>query len=370
MKLRALAWWKTPRLSAVSADFCVVIVLLVVITIFYYTLYASWRPPLWRFFIFEFVHSTIGTLYFIPLIYATVRFGVKGCIATWCVSFLAILPQVLHYSLNFAYLVRNVALFSMPLLVSGAAALEIQWRATFRKVMLDRENERQLYIRAVLKAQEDERGRIAQELHDEVIQAMMAIAYVAENTRKRPPVDSASVFGNDGLEWMRDEALRLSNEMRRLCYDLRPSILDSLGLVAAVKWLAERFQSEAGIDVAVRTEGFARRLDTQTETTCFRVVQEALNNVRQHSGAEAATVALTFESGRIMVEVSDNGKGFSTRRRRESLRNAAHLGLFGMKQRVLSLDGKLDVASTRGEGTVVKATIPLVDYMAQVGARH
>jgi len=327
------------------------------VTLFYYHLYETWRPA-WQLFVLEYRQGFVGFLYFVPLVYATFVFGSKGCIATWILSSILIFPKILHYSVSPFLLFRNLSLFSVGFIVIGSVALEIEWRAKHRRLNLQREEEQRRYVEGVLGAQEEERTRISQELHDEAIQSLLAIAHVASRARKNRYGAGAQDSG-DVLTWICDEAIRLSGDVRRLCYDLRPTMLDSLGLVAAVRWLADQHEQDPQIETEIALHGEVRRLPERIETVCFRVIQEALSNVRRHSKAEKAIIALSYFTTAIEVVVTDNGEGFSLPRGEAAASGGNKLGISGMLRRVESVGGELTVDSSPRWGTTVAFRIPL-----------
>lgn len=142
-------------------------------------------------------------------------------------------------------------------------------------------------------------------------------------------------------------------ELRALIVELRPATLDQLGLVAALEDLAGRVASGAGIEVATDLSLSAGRLDPELETTVYRLVQEALNNVAKHSGAGAATLQVADRGGRLDVLVSDDGRGFDP--------GAEHdgFGIAGMQERVALVGGELEIESRPGSGTRVVSSVPI-----------
>ena len=213
------------------------------------------------------------------------------------------------------------------------------------------------YTREVIKAQEEERKRIARELHDETIQALVVISRRLEGLATRPGQLPESV--RHGLASLQELVGNTLRGVRRSVQDLRPPTLDHLGLVATVEGLASGLAMGDGIEVDVRVTGEAQRLMPEEELVLFRIVQEALNNVRRHSGASRATVDVEFRPGRVRLVVADDGRGFSTPRRLEDQVSRGRLGLVGMQERVRTLGGKLTIESEPGHGTVLVADIPL-----------
>ena len=347
---------KALRDTLANRHWWVVLILAVAITCFYYG-FVDRRGPFAGLFFFEIKHDFIGGLYFVAIFYATVRLGLVGVVASWVLCFAAGLPRLVRYSVGIESQIYNVLFFILPLLIAVTILLEMRWRARHARLAEERERERRMHIDHVFRAQEEERHRIAQGLHDDVLQRLLAVAYMAEN-----------LCGTDGeatpdpgprAAEIRAESLRLAEDLRRLSYDLRPSMLDSLGLVSAVGWLSKRLQQESGIRVRLLTSEHPARFDPEIETTAFRVVQEALNNARNHSCASEVVVSLNCSPERLLIEVSDNGIGFPARRVMQQAVMHGHLGLLGMRERAESLHGSLVVKSRPDGGTSIMAAIPL-----------
>ena len=234
--------------------------------------------------------------------------------------------------------------------------LERHWRAAQRRIEQERQQERELYIQKSLVAQEEERRRIVKELHDETIQDLVALAYVAD------ALFEDSLEGDGRLaakaSSIKDTSLRVVQELRRISSDLRPSTLDHLGLVPSLRTLAERTGDEADIPTRLTVEGVPQRLDKQSETAIFRIVQEGLNNIRKHSGASEAWVSLEFRPGLLRLAISDNGHGFNPRVQMDRLASEGHLGLLGIRERATALGGSLKIQSRRLTGTTLNLIIP------------
>ncbi|HEU67635.1 MAG TPA: sensor histidine kinase, partial [Candidatus Acetothermia bacterium] len=190
----------------------------------------------------------------------------------------------------------------------------------------------------LLSAQEEERKRISRKVHDELGQTLAAARW--------------ALAGGDLAE--AERLLNLSVEgMRTLARELRPPLLDELGLTPALRALAERFTASTGIVVEV--EGPPGRLPPEVETALFRVIHEALENVRRHAQARQVTITLDRRRGAVVGEVADDGKGFDPHRTGEGL------GLSGMKEWVGFLGGELDIRSRPGRGTRVQFRVPIHD---------
>jgi len=155
------------------------------------------------------------------------------------------------------------------------------------------------------------------------------------------------------VEWIRDMVVELSEDIRRMSRDLRPSILDNVGLLPALAWLVNQLERDDGISATLVVNGTNRKLAPEADIMIFRIVQEALNNIRRHSKATEATVALEFAPRTIKLTISDNGKGFKMPERMSTLTAEGKLGLGGMRQRVNLLGGTFDIQSKLGNGTTI-----------------
>jgi PAS domain S-box-containing protein len=211
------------------------------------------------------------------------------------------------------------------------------------------------YLDQITKAQEEERKRISHELHDDTIQALVALSR---------QLDSISSAGKEVPEELRirlEKLWRQTNDIvsgvRRLSQDLRPAALDRLGLLAALEWLASETTKYSGINTSVKVIGERRRLPEEVELVLFRVTQEALRNVWRHSRAGKSEIAIEFGDGKTRITVSDNGVGFTLPEKMGDLPRDGKLGLAGMEERARLLGGVLTILSQPGKGTTVAIEI-------------
>ncbi|WGH78281.1 cache domain-containing protein [Jannaschia ovalis] len=202
----------------------------------------------------------------------------------------------------------------------------------------------------VLDTQEEERGRVARELHDSISQLLVGIRYKLELARRLAARgDAKAEEALDGAIAGLQGAL---GEVRRISHDLRPGVLDDLGLGPALKTLCEGFEQRTGIPVAFRTVVFRNRLDIEAKTALYRIAQEALTNIERHAGASGVSVALFGHRRGATLRIEDDGRGME--------RAGQGLGLRNMAERIEQLDGTLTIApGAGGRGTVVEAVVPL-----------
>jgi len=235
--------------------------------------------------------------------------------------------------------------------------LEDRVASRTRELSAAHAHRRQLLERIVV-AQEDERRRIARELHDEIGQGLSALVLqlsAAEGTL-RPEADPVRAQ----LEAIRAQTSSMIEDVRRLMLDLRPAVLDDLGLIPAIRWCAESHLTPAGVGLRIAVSGLDEheRLPHRIELVAFRLAQEAITNVVRHAGARHVTVSLARAGDTLEVVVEDDGRGFDV----EPLAvpdEGRGWGLAGMRERVALLGGTLSVTSRPQSGTRVSAAIPV-----------
>jgi len=217
----------------------------------------------------------------------------------------------------------------------------------------EKEEARGRLVQRLITAQEDERRRIARELHDETGQALTALV-VNLDFLVRHSVDEATL--RKRLSDVRNMAEDTLAEVRRVIHEMRPTVLDDLGLEAAIKWLMKRYEP-SGLNVSVDVQGLDRRLPGHVEITVFRLVQEACTNTVKHAKAKTLQVKVARQGTRITVEVRDDGLGLDTARVGKA---GSGMGLAGLKERVALSGGTLEIASLPGSGTRLFADLPVL----------
>jgi PAS domain S-box-containing protein len=201
-------------------------------------------------------------------------------------------------------------------------------------------------------AREDERTRIAREIHDEFGQMMTALKMDLSWLSKRLPDDRPQLVQK--ADTMSDVIDRSFKVMRRISSELRPGMLDDLGLAAAVEWQAETFCERSDIVCRLHLDEAAERLNRELSTILFRIFQEALTNVARHAEATEVQIDLQIGPNEVVLIVADDGRGIAP----DELSGSASLGLMGMRERARALDGELTVKGVPGHGTTVTASIP------------
>jgi len=220
----------------------------------------------------------------------------------------------------------------------------------------ERNAELQTLSRRLLEVQETERRHLARELHDEVGQALSVLKLNLEALESSfIPDTPAPGRLADGMRLV-DQLLA---QVRSMSLDLRPSMLDDLGLVPALRWYVRQYASRTGVNAVFQSEeDDERRFDPALETACFRVAQEALTNALRHARARTVTVTLGEADGVLRLSVRDDGGGFDLAAARERAQHGGSFGLMGMRERVSLLAGELELDSNPGRGTEVCARFP------------
>lgn len=221
----------------------------------------------------------------------------------------------------------------------------------------DAESKRLLAIR-IIKAQEDERRRIAREMHDGPAQAMSNVVIKAEICEKLATVDMEKALAE--LKGLKDVVRSCLREVRRIIYDLRPMSIDDLGLVPTLRKYIENFSQQNSLRIELKIFGEEPQIkDSNIILTVFRVVQESLNNIRKHADATSVSVQLECMDGSLTVRIKDDGNGFDLSHLEEpSADGSGGIGVLGMKERVELMEGSFHIDSTIGAGTTVRVQLP------------
>ncbi len=231
--------------------------------------------------------------------------------------------------------------------------LEVAFNAMVAELRESR-SDTQSYVVSILNSQEQERKRVARELHDDTAQALVVLGRRLELAADLTnPRDLARELGE--LRDMVDDALRA---VRGFTRDLRPPLLEELGLPRSLQILGDRISRDEQLPVAVRIDGQPRQLLPQVELGLYRLAQEGLSNVRRHARAKQATVDLQYGSSQLELRITDDGVGFTPPASAAEMVNSGRLGLVGIQERARLFGGKAEIRSAHGQGTVVTITIP------------
>ena len=255
-----------------------------------------------------------------------------------------ILPEVLKFKISVFVDLHNKNL---------ALTREITERRRVEEHLRQSEEKLRALAAHLQSVREEERTRIAREIHDELGQALTGLKMDLTWVAKKLPADQKALAGKIGsmfdlidgtIQWVRKIATRL-----------RPEVLDQLGLAPAIEWQAKEFQKRSGIRSKLSLPSEALALDRERSTAAFRVFQEILTNIARHADATRIDVAMRVEGDVLVLDVEDNGKGIDP----SAMSGLKSLGILGMRERVLPFGGNVEITGARGEGTRVKVSIPL-----------
>jgi signal transduction histidine kinase len=296
-------------------------------------------------------------LYVLPVIYAALQFGLEGGLLTGLWSFVVSAPNITIWHREEQE--GEIGLLALVLAIGLILAWRVEREATLRRQAeavseeLQRSKERlEFYLREITNAQEAERQRVARELHDDTIQSLILVGRDLDAILAKQDKSGAAAIVET-----RERLDAAIDGVRRLARDLRPSILDRLGLIPSIEWLLAELAGRQGLKTQLHTDGEIRRLSPEVEVSLFRIVQEALRNVELHAEATEVKIALTASDGQLRVRIQDNGKGFRLSNVAR-LDKHAGLGLQGMRERAQLLGGSVDIESEPDAGTTVRATVP------------
>jgi two-component system NarL family sensor kinase len=239
------------------------------------------------------------------------------------------------------------------LALSVGAVLAAVWAAHRLRLGMVEKHEREISAlnERMMKTQEQERIRIAGELHDGVMQEMLAVTMMLGTAKRRIPDDSDA---KATIEKVQEKLIRVGTEIRQLSHDLHPPALQDADLPMALQTYCEQFSTASGISISCDADDGVRDLSRGTALALFRIVQEAVGNAAKHARARQITVRMTRSDGAVSLVVSDDGVGFDAGRPGMS----GGLGLVMMRERAAQLNGKFEFDSAPGRGTTIRVLIP------------
>lgn len=239
---------------------------------------------------------------------------------------------------------------------------ELESRVQERTKALVDSNERLRELsHRLMNVQETERRQIAHDLHDEIGQSLTAMKLNLREANDVLTSDPAASLLTDSLNIL-DQVI---GQVRNLALDLRPSMLDELGLVPALKWYIKRQGERAGRETEYSALEGDHHLPPNVGITCFRIVQEALTNAARYAKATKVRVTLERQGDRLQLTMEDNGKGFNVQEAKTRARTGISIGLLGMEERARLMGGEMTITSSSETGTRLTASLPLVDLSAQ-----
>jgi len=235
--------------------------------------------------------------------------------------------------------------------VSLAAALH-----SLLNQLEERNQELHALSRRAIDAQEEERKNIALSLHDDTGQALTMLIISLDQLEARLPVQQKELIKE--IQASRQLASNALAELRRIVFGLRPSILDDLGLVSAIRWHARSNLEAAGITFEMHAPETLPDLSSQASITLYRISQEAVNNILRHAAAHSVTIRIYAQSDSIRLEIKDDGRGFDLQTESDEALESQHLGLLGLRERAELLGGEIHMDSSPGHGTCLEVCLP------------
>ncbi len=235
------------------------------------------------------------------------------------------------------------------------ATMDVTERRRMEQALQDANQKLKHLSAHVLGIQENERRFIARELHDEVGQALTALKIGLETLALSGFAPQAGI----SLAELAEVASRTLMNVRDLTLSLRPPQLDDLGLIAALRWHLDQQSRVCGWQAVFEADPLPSRLESGLETACFRFVQEALTNTARHAKASRVELRMRLVDGRMHLSVSDDGEGFDTAEARARIMRGGSVGLAGMEERIMLAGGRFEIGSAPGQGTTVRAELPL-----------
>ncbi|MEX2599196.1 MAG: sensor histidine kinase [Dehalococcoidia bacterium] len=304
---------------------------------------AAWNQEPWAF-----VYHEIGiALFAVPIVYAAVKFRLRGAVVATACTAAVVLPHVVAFTTYPTPFSELFSLFVLGTLVS----IVLNSRERVQKAHATLEQ----FVSGTLHVQELEKLYFSRELHDETAQDLVdvlhAIDDIHDGATGQPEIQAM-------LMRLRASVERVLDGTRRLMEGLRPPELDELGLVRTLQWLCDETQDESGIRVRFSSEGSERELSKEAGLAVYRMAQESLTNVRRHSQAKSVEVALLFDSDHLALTIEDDGQGFQVSTP-ESLVGRGKFGLVGLSERARLLGGSARLRSAPGEGATVMVELPL-----------
>ena len=324
-----------------------------------------WISHLWFLVLkVEAPHGLLGILFLIPITYASFTMSWPAGLLAWLLSLIWVLPKLLSW--HDRTISTNLIILLIPVLLAVFLS-SAQTRHKHQKMLLlEREKERQAYLTRLMDNQETERQKLARDIHDETIQTLLVIsnklnslieASSDDNTKSIKPSDYSRNGQTEELKQIEEQLLQGIEELRRLSMNLRPSVLDSFGLIAGIRWLVDNtYSSKCNFTTLV--EGQMHDMSNAAEIITFRIVQESVTNIQRHSQAQNATVTLRFDESFLHLNIQDNGIGFQQAKYSSQYIEHNKMGIVGMKQRIMNIGGTIHIDSRPGQGTKIQAVIP------------
>jgi two-component system, NarL family, sensor histidine kinase DegS len=316
----------------------------------------TWLAPLYQIAVFEIKYHAIGILGLVPVIYASVVFKWRGSLIGSVLLLIYLFPLIHRIWNDFNSQFFNVVLLLLPVSIVTAIKIELELRRKDREIYIQREQEYQIYLTKILETQEQERRRLAEDLHDGSVQTLLAVASYAESVEIS---DDNIAEMKIKAAWIKEKTRGAVDELRRISIDLRPGVLDDMGLIPALKWLTNQSNKMGKMRVHLTVNIFKPALPPEVEVNIFRIAQEALHNIEKHAKATEANINIDTDTESLIITIRDNGQGFVPPHKFGSLVSKGKLGLIGIQERAKSLGGTFEIQSAPTEGTILSIRVPV-----------
>jgi two-component system, NarL family, sensor histidine kinase DegS len=316
----------------------------------------TWLAPLYHLAAFEIKYHAIGILGLVPVIYASIVFKWRGSLIGSALLLIYLFPLVLRIWNDFNSQFFNIVLLLLPVSIVTAIKIELELRRKDREIYIQREQEYQIYLTKILETQEKERRRLAEDLHDGSVQTLLAVASYAESVEIS---DDNIAEMKIKAAWIKEKIRGTVDELRRMSIDLRPGVLDDMGLIPALKWLTSQSNKMGKMRVRLTINIIKPELLPEVEVNIFRIAQEALHNIEKHAKATEANINIDTDTESLIITIRDNGQGFVPPNKLGSLLSKGKLGLIGIQERAKSLGGTFEIQSVPKKGTLLSIRIPI-----------
>ena len=305
------------------------------------------------------VHAIISSfLFLIPVLYSSAVFRIKGTIITWSIFMVAILPRAFIEFNNLENMLIIFLFALVTLLVSILMALDYNPLAKGDSVVVLGKTTRWHTLARLLRIRDYEKQYVVRKLHDNIIQSLLVIANRAHSL-ENGSFGAITPQAKRNLEKLELMLLHVIDDVRRLSRDLRPSIMDNVGLLPVLQWHTERISQESSINVTLKRKGLEYKLPPESEVIIYRIAQEACSNIVEHSGASKAEITLDFAADCFKLDIHDNGVGFTIPLDKNHFIDQGKHGIERIEQQTKLLDGSSIIISEPGKGTKLELKFPL-----------
>jgi two-component system sensor histidine kinase DegS len=319
-------------------------------------------PEIFPFGLLGFHRFTIGRLfYLITIIHASLAISPKAGYATSITALILMMPRAFFLTTTpLDAISESILIVVVGIVFSFYISVQKRFKEQKDKAMADLEKMKEnlrFYLKQAVMAQEEERKRLSRELHDDTVQFLGGISRSLDNfIRKNTNLPSDDLTALKKMHERLNTGLR---DVQRFSQDLRPSILDYLGLLTALRSLANKANERHQVEMEFHVTGTEKRFRPEIEILIFRIVQEALNNIGKHAQATKVQLLIDFSETVVKFTIIDNGIGFQLPDQLDTLPRAGKLGLAGIQERLILLGGTLKIDSHPGKGTTVHFEIPV-----------